>query len=337
MESSIFPPFVLRDSATDSTRELLLKNTLGTHGSKYKQLDTEKRISQLDSPLFLSLERNGKTKGNCTFCRRNRNWYIRFFAFDALFQGKGNTRSKSTNSGFKKRLNAFFSQKLTENVDLFYAYIDPKNVKSVWMSENLGFKKVGDLQTQTFSRSKPTKKLQLEKWEKVDLISRFMEEKFGDRAHFVQHHVASHQVYVARNDQGEICAFGRFHEVNWEIERLPGKAGKLLVKLLPFLPVLRKIIRPSQHQFLVLDSFWVKDNKAHLAQHFLESALHIQQQHLIFWWVDEREELYQALSKSLSWGIFQKVMGENKVNIVEHSNSARTDAKPFYVFGLDLV
>lgn len=337
MESSVFSPFVLRDTATDSTRELLLKNTLGTHGAKYKQLDTEKRISQLDSPLFLSLERNGKTKGNCTFCRRDRNWYIRFFAFDTLLQGAGNIRSKSTNSGFKKRLNAFFSQKLTENVDFFYAYIDPKNVKSVWMSENLGFKKVGNLQTQTFSRSKPTKKIQLEKWEKADLISHFIEEKFGDRAHFVQHLVDSHQVYVARNDAGEICAFGRFHEVNWEIERLPGKAGKLLVKLLPFLPVFRKIIRPSQHQFLVLDSFWVQDNSAELAQHFLESALQIQHQHLVFWWVDEREELYQALSKSVSWGIFQKIMGENSVHIVERSHSDNSHVNPFYVFGLDLV
>lgn len=114
--------FTLRTDASPQVMQLLDKNTLGTNGAKYKHLDTPRRMKLLYNPLFLSLERNNKCLGNVTFCRRNKEWYVRYFAFDRLVQGAGKSRSKKKDSILKTTLNAFFSDKLQKGeAKSFYA------------------------------------------------------------------------------------------------------------------------------------------------------------------------------------------------------------------------
>ena len=311
--------FTLRAEASSSLMELLEKNTLGTNGAKYKHLDTARRMKLLYNPLFLSLERNEKCLGNVTFCRREKQWYVRYFAFDALVQGAGKTPSKKKNSILKTNLNAFFSDKLRSGeAESFYAYIDPKNVKSLWMSEQFHFVEKANIATQTFSRVHPSAKIEIEKCDDKAQIKSLVKEHFGDQKYFFDYHIYSNTdpFYVAKKE-GEIIAFAKFHYANWKFKRLPGKMGGLLTKLIPYIPGLRKIIKPKAHSFLAPEAVWVKNNNSTLLEKFYESVLHAEKRNLILWWIDEKNPLYIKSGPHINWGILHKINGVHQVKLVE--------------------
>ena len=116
--------------------------TLGSNGARYRHKGIEKRINKLYNPLYLNLTLRGKLTANVTFCRRGEDWYVRYFAFDQLFQSAAKKKQKSKGkSKLNQQLNNFFQNALdSENEpNCFYAYIDPKNDRSLWMSETFGY------------------------------------------------------------------------------------------------------------------------------------------------------------------------------------------------------
>ncbi|SFT82220.1 hypothetical protein SAMN05216474_2554 [Lishizhenia tianjinensis] len=333
--------FTLRTEASAALMQLLKKNTLGTNGAKYKHLDTERRMQLLYDPLFLSLERHGKCLGNVTFCRREKQWYVRYFAFDALVQGAGKTPSRKKNSSLKTHLNAFFSDKLQSGeAKSFYAYIDPKNVKSLWMSAQFNFLVKANIATQTFSRRNPKRKITVEILTDHAKIKNLVREHFAHQKYFFDHHIYSNTdpFYIAKQGT-EIIAFGKFHYANWVFERLPGKMGALLTKVIPYLPGLRKIIKPKAHSFLAPEAVWVKNEDPKLLSTFLESVLHAEKRNLILWWIDEKSKLYQQVKDKVNWGLLHKINGVHEVNFVEinASNDATLFEEEVYSCAFDFI
>ena len=98
------PLFKIRTEATPELIQLLDQVTLGTNGAKYRHLNTVDRIHNADQPLHLSVERNEKLLGNATFCQREREWYVRYFAFNPSFQSTGAKKSRSNDNFLKREL-----------------------------------------------------------------------------------------------------------------------------------------------------------------------------------------------------------------------------------------
>ncbi len=326
--------------------DLLSRTTLGTSGARYQHLDTPERIKNLDNPLYLYLQRANRVLGNITFCRRNENWYIRYFAFDAFYQssGKAKTKNKRGRSLIKEQVDNFFKTTLNEgyegkHIETFYAYIDPKNIRSKWMSENFGFETVAELVTQSYSRLTPKKSLELEtnvSWAEVeDTIN----EHFKEHQFFFNTALREGAFYVLRNERNEIEALAKTRKVNWRIERLPGKFGGVLVSLLPKTPVLNRLINPEKYTFLTLDCLLVKNNDHNLLNNIFESLLAMENEKVILWWTDNKDSLYINAKKKIKWGILHTLIGTSQVDVVVRSkklNRAKV-TRPVYVFGGDLV
>lgn len=342
MLSSIFK---LRAKATENIVALLSETTLGSNGALYAHLDVEKRINELDNPLFLSIERNEKVLGNITFCRRNENWYIRYFAFSQALQSNGKTKSKSSKTNrLKTELSQFFSTCLEEGyndseIENFYAYIDPANAKSLWMSENFGFKTIGKIATQSFSRISPKKSKRVEMCNNLTEIDSFLTKNFKKHSFFIDLHSKKPPFYIIRDENDDIIAFTKATIANWEIKRLPGKMGKLLVSIIPLVPGLRKIIRPKNHTFIVPEAVVIKNNDAELLSELFEGILALNQLNLMLWWVDEEEKVYQSVKGKIKWGILDKLIGVNHANLVAKSSSIETKVlkSPFYITGIDFI
>lgn len=337
------PLFKLREQATPELLRLLNSVTLGTNGAKYKHLNTDERILEADNPLHLSLERNEKILGNITFCRREEDWYIRYFAFDQGIQSGGVKKSRGKSGFLKKELDAFFNQMLHGDslgkVDSFYAYIDPKNEKSLWMSENFGFEAKASIATQTFSRTKLKPKTSVTKalyWTEVAPIFR---ENFGDHNYYFEAQLAKGPFYGIKNASGEIIALAKTTNATWKIERLPGKLGGFLTKIIPYIPSLRKIVRPNNHQFVVPEAVFIKNNHPELLQELFEGILYHEKRNLILWWVDETNSLYTAVSEKLKWGLLHKIIGVHQVSLVIRNSEENEydNSKPVYTSGFDFV
>jgi len=337
------PPFHLRESPTEELLDLLDETVLGTSGARYRHLDTRDRVSTADNPLFLTLERSNKVLANVTFCRRGSEWYIRFFAFQGALQASGKSHSLEKRKGLlKNQLNQFFGAALRgnvsdEKVDSFYAYIDPKNERSKWMSENFGFRVAGHLVTQSFSRIDPKKSKKLRRIEDWNAVSSQIRQNFSSHRHYNEAQISSPPFYVLLDEQGEQIAGAHIMIVRWEIERLPGKYGNVLTKIIPAIPLLRKLIRPKNHKFIVPDCVWSEGNDPDVLQELFSAILYEEKLNLMLWWTDEREDLYKSVKNKVKWGLLHKLIGAAPVDVVVLGKEGKEITAPFFVKGWDMV
>ena len=338
-QSSIFK---IRTTTSESLKTLLHHTTYGTNGACYRHLDTLERIEELDKPLHLSLERNSKVLGNCTFCRRNGDWYIRFFTFDSAFRSSGIKNKQEKKSKLKDELANFFNSALVngvneEKVNSFYAYIEPKNARSIQMSENFGFEKCATIVTQTYSRIKAEKSNRfgaIEKWEEIKCL---IEDNFGDYSYYFDEYTKQGQFYGVKNDEGELIAFCKYNEATWEIVRLPGKSGAFLTKLIPFIPFLNKIINPKKHTFIAPEAVWVKDNNPSLLDELFSGLLSENEKTLILWWTDKKDHLFKSTVEKINWGLLHKFVGQTEVNVMRKANHKLDDNLVHYVSCKDMI
>lgn len=337
--------FKLRKEVTPEILELLTQTTLGTNGAMYRHLDTPTRILEADNPLFLSMERNEKVLGNITFCQRGNAWYIRYFAFHSLVQA-GTTKKKEEkgNSFLKRELNQFFSEVFEGKhsdlpVNSMYAYIDPRNDRSKWMSKNFGFRVVSQLTTQSYSRLYPNKSKRLVKLNDWKLVEPIVHEKYGKNAYYFTAHAQKAPFYCLQDDFGEIIATCRVTRVNWEIIRLPGQFGAILTKVIPSIPFLNKLIQPKQHTFLVPEIVTAKSNDPKLIDELFSAVLAEEKLNLLLWWIDQKDDLYASINTQLSWGLFHKLVGAHPVDVVErrNPNSNYETTSPVFVTAFDMV
>ncbi|MFN5417488.1 MAG: hypothetical protein ACK5B9_10560 [Flavobacteriia bacterium] len=324
-------PFFLREQYNQSLLDLLQKTTLGTNGAKYQHLNTSEIIKDLDNPLFLSLERNEKTIGNIAFCRRDENWYIRYFAFEKLFQSTKTSKNQKK-SKLKDTLGSFFDSH-SEEGKTFYAYVEPTNIRSKQMCLNFGFQVVGALKTYSFSRKNSKLNSNLEELteDKSNYISSFSEDLF-----FTAFQPKRSKIYVLKNEIGEEIASARIQHAHWRIERLPGKMGTFLVKILPYIPIINQFLNPNNYRFLVPDCVKAKSSEA--LETLFESILAQEHSKLLLWWIDEKDAL-NRLDKNIKWGVFKRFLGNPKVEVLakfSESNSPVT-SKTFFVNGIDLI
>lgn len=343
---SISPRFTIRYEATPALLELLTRTTLGTNGARYRHLDTHKRILQADNPLFLSLERDGKVQGNITFCRRKTHWYVRYFAFSGQKQAARNGHHAGRGNSFLKGEIAKFYQEVFEGnygeaPESLYAYIDPQNERSKWMADQFGFRTEAQLVTQTFSRVKPCPTASVKQITDPALIAEQLGKVAKSHAYYVPEHSDDPTYYGMFNEKEELIAFARVTRASWVIERLPGTFGGLWTKMIPFIPGLRRIIRPANHRFLVPESVRVLDNDPALLNCFFESILAAEGHNMILWWVDKREQLWHKSRHQINWGMVDKLTHQTPVDVVvlrkDWFQLDELNSRPIFVAGWDMV
>lgn len=343
---TLHPIFKLNESASDKIIDLLDEAVLGTNGAQYRHLDTKEKIGECDDPLFLSMERNEKAIGNITFCRRGGHWYIRYFAFSTLVQSSGKQKSKASGEGFIKReINRFFDLafqgEFDQPVQSFYAYIDPNNVKSLWMSENFGFEKIGTVVTQSFSRTHPKASSRLYKLDSWEEMKDSVSTRYKDYAYYFDVQTKKPPLYVLKDDSGKIIASTKISYASWEIKRFPGKLGGILVKLVPFVPILNKLIKPKQQNFLVMEAPVIENNDPKLFEELISGILNTEKKTVCFWWVDPRDELYRSTQQSVKWGLLHRLLGSPEAFVVRKTNPQITVSQetgsPIYTVGLDFI
>jgi hypothetical protein len=332
--------FKLREQPTEEIISLLEQTTLGTNGARYRHLDTRNRILEADNPLFLSIERNNKILGNVTFCRRGKTWYIRYFAFQQMLQSSNRPKeTQKSNSHLKQQLRFFFDEQFQSEVETMYAYIDPKNDRSKWMSQNFGFHKISTLATQSFSRIYPKKSARLEKTEDWNEVKSKVIENYGKHCHFFTTHASKPPFYVLKGENGQIMACARVTKVHWEIVRLPGKFGSLLTKAIPFIPFLNRLINPKNHTFLVPEIVCVNQDNPELLDELFSAILFQEKLNLMLWWMDATDPLYISVKNKVQWGLLHTIIGVAPVDVVERKRSGISEKtqSPIFVTAFDMV
>jgi hypothetical protein len=348
----IRPPFYLSNTVSPKITKLLSETTLGTNGAKYSHLDTHERITQIDNPIFLYLQRNEKVLGTIAFCQRifpNNEcaFYIRYVAFDNRWSSTLGQKRSTNDTLLKQQLNTFFTKAFSgdfpQTPSCLYAYIEPKNERSIWMATQFDFQEIARIETFYFSRFFPKKNnLFIELNEKqisnytIELNKIYKSHSFFTK----QDQIKNQRVFgLMQNDNLLIAC--KAHVVNWEIKQLPGKYGKQLVKMIPYIPFINRLIKPKKHTFIVIEGLINPSSSQQMLDQLLESILAQTHSNLLLFWYDQKDKLIYDMIKNSKNGFAKLILPKQEVKLVAKSNSF-TLKKPdtrkcFYVSAFDLI
>jgi hypothetical protein len=331
---------VLEESAviTEDIITFLEGTELGTNGAKYTHLDIRDRIIEVDRPISFTLKRNQGIIANVTFCVRDFALYVRYFAFHPRFQSTSKKeKTRNPHSVLAQNIEHVFKKLEAQRELPFYAYIDAENSRSQQMSQRFGFKPYTEILSRTFSRLHPIKVKGMSlSCEWSELVNR-VKEDYGYYDGYYDAHFQKPPFVVLRDTHGAIKAYAKFTLVKWKFHRLPGAFGDLLVKALPYIPFLRRLINPKAHFFLCPDIISSGLDAQQLEELF-SAALCLYKVNSIIWFVDPNDSTYDKVKDNMSWGALDRIIGTKKVNVmVRNAQKSYSSKRPFFVSSFDLV
>lgn len=354
-------PFKFIDVQKNPSTEILgmlSGNVIGTEGKSmlYQHTDVTSRINRIEFPYFVNLQRHGETIGTCCFCLRNISngkggsaaFYIRYFSFKTQFRRGPVARSSARKSRLRQEIMAVFQgigfPELPQRKFLHYAYVDPRNWRSVRLCEEFGFQIVREYTTVLFSRINPRTKTQLHIEELApqdyETVKELLKLFYREYAMFSLDNLRIKRYYVLRNKEGDIVAGMMANPTQWNIVSFPGIVGKLILNVFPHLPVLNRLLN-KDFRFLAVESIYYAPGHAHDLEPLFESLLALFQLNTAIVMVDRQGPLHTTL-KSLNLGILDKVMTEVKGHILcrfvnmDPQETTPFKVRPAYISAIDV-
>jgi hypothetical protein len=336
----------LQHTPESKSVDLLKRTYWGTKETVYQHKNTEENIAEVPEPSFFNLEKLGELIGTCCFSKRKGNsngytydaWYSRYFAIDASKQGGvfGNMILKHIRSYFENQ---------THRSSVFYAYVDASNVRSSKLLGHIGFNAIRSFETCTFSRLYP------EKDKRVSLISpeyqnamlALLQDSYKEYsfAHFDQEYFQEN--YFVLKKENEIVAGVRVNMAHWVVRSLPGFSGKLIIKLLPHIPVISRLFNPTNFRFAAFDGIYCKEGNEKEFFKLMESVCNTFKVSTGLMWLDSDSALYHRFKSAGDWGIMDKLKEKIAAHVVvafkniPQEEQERIAKCPAYISVVDII
>ena len=326
--------FVEQEQPTEAIKTLIKNTVLGSNGARYRHVNPLKQLTKLDNPLYFSLMAKEQCLGNITLCQRNQSLYLRYFTFHERYQASlySIKRKKSKNSVIKEQVNRYLNSLIAETKQSIYAYIEPDNIRSINMAKEFGFNPIAKIAMYHFSRRFPRASGQF-KLLTYDEAIPHIRNQFSNHSYYVENPKSG--IYAGWLINNEIALVTRFHEACWEIKSMKGPFGKLLINVLPWLPIINKLITPACHKFLAFDSFLTLNPSidAKDVNAFLSAGLAHFKVHHMMHWVDESSPQSQYL-ESVRWGLLHRIIGKSEIHLVVKGPA---NPGPYFIDAMDML
>lgn len=274
----------------------------GTTGPKYYFFKSADKINDFGTALYCSFHHLGELKAAFTIIIRHdkTNDLITLY-------GKHFTAFQSNVKGAGVKLiyhvrKAFLQSKIPF---VFHAYIDDENQQSLNVCNKFNLVPLAKFKTYNFSRVSP--KASSYKIAPINEVSNsyFESQLFHDRnfkkGTFKCQTSDQFQIEVAMN--------------LWRIISLPGFTGQLVTKILPYIPVLNRLINANKFDFLSVVDFSKNFPRNEELEQLFNTLLTKHGVHSIMLWLNHLDPLNQQL-ESLNWGIIQKANHVKLTNIL---------------------
>jgi hypothetical protein len=366
MEMKFTPSVSIRQDEKYSNQILeLLTNTLwGTPGNTlYRHLDTEKIINDLKSPVFFSLERFGKLL--CTLCLSGReinigsekkeSEYVCYLAADNSISGNGQRKNSKVSREPHGMIKAFMEEIFSRDHSrrdknsvnqrsIYYAYVESDNVQSIHLCNYFGFRSVRQLTTIPFSRFSP---------KNYQFVRKARTEEYGQICEAIALQYTDHNFlhfeymfydgnYFIAEADGKIVAGVQANPFIWSFRNLPGLSGKVLLKILPYIPYLRRIINPEKFEFSAFEGIFCVEGYEWVLDGLFESVLSHQKRNTALIWLDMNCPMIKRIRKNCKLGLMDIInssgSGEIMVRADGFSDSdwELLESKPMYISCFDL-
>lgn len=327
-------------------QDLLWEMKWGTKSPIYQKVKNSDKDNNIHKPHFILLKKSNQLIGMCTVSQRPM-WfgeeeimacYLQHFSVKKEFQGNKYSQLliDTTKQYFEEIINIPF---------IGYAYIEGSNIRSQKAAKFIGYDPVRNFKTVFFSRLFPKKHPNVRRYkaaEKPTILGKL--KAFYSNYGFVHFtNTFHHDNYFVLERNGEIVAGVQAYPVEWKILEMPGFAGKIIMNIVPHIPIIGRLFQPKKHRFLVFDSLFCQRGQEKDLVQLLEATLAELQHYSGLLWLDTKDELFINLEALNEWGILDKVEGKLPVTTIAKIHNlpkAKIDdfkEMPMYIAGFDSI
>ncbi|HKK76886.1 MAG TPA: GNAT family N-acetyltransferase [Saprospiraceae bacterium] len=283
---------------------------LGTDGAVYRHYDTEDRIAHIEQP-YTAYATEGEKFVACMVMSRIETWqgdqpldsyYIRYFSAHPDYRGKGITKEMSL-----LFIDAFV--KTLPQGTLLYGVLEGGNSRSIKIVEKVGFEDRKPVRTIGFSRFFPKGSKRIERItteaEREEVLN-LLEDFYADYAirHF-QNVFQKDRYYVIR-EKGEILAGLQVHKTVWKVESMPGLSGKIMLNVLPRLPLVNKMFNPRHFEFITFEGIYYKSGEEAALYELIEGLLAQEKLKSAVFWLAEDAPLAKMILERGKLGLIHR-------------------------------
>lgn len=295
------------DGIPEDVMQFLDSVAWGNEGAVYEHKNTAEHIPFLQRPTLITLNQGEKVQGTAVFINspvrvgpaKYNSYYVRYFAAAGEIRGKGVIRK------YAPRVMEGIRQHEKEKT-LFFASVEKGNKASYAIVEKAGYRPIGIMKTNGFSRFFPKKSQRIEqvrtgeeKAEVRGLLARFYENH--SLVHF--NSLFIHDNYFVIRENGEIVAGCQMHRTHWVINQMPGLMGKIIMHVVPRIPLLNKMFNPRRFEFLALEGIYYKPGCIRQLEELFEGLLARENLKSAMYWMGKfcpyRREILRKASAGL--------------------------------------
>ena len=319
--------------ADEEIIDLLKATVLGSEGGmRYSMQNTEERVrSYGDGLSFMALYKKSSLMGVIGACRRatlNRgvrldSVYLRYLAIQSAFQtekapGRRKVRLSQAADSFKQQILSVIRdpQHVTgeDNAGtashVMYAYVESSNERSRNMVNQAGYEYIRSFLTVAFSRfsPKPDQSVTRLKPDEEPAIAQLLKEQYSDYCFYTdEFSFYDHRYYVLRRN-GEIVAGAGAIPAQYKVVNIPGIWGWLMMKVLPYTPLFRRLFRPQEFRYVILNAIYCRKGSEDLLPDLFEAVCAGEGYNTALTWLDDHSELYETLRTNRRMGALNRML-----------------------------
>lgn len=337
--------------ASPDIKNLLATNIIGTPGSSmvYQHQTVSEKLDHLSEPFFVSLYLRNALVGTCCFCKRQvylggeltTAYYIRYFTFKATFRSSARPKVyQPKRSRLKREVEQLLrGEGFNETKPhVYYAYIDPDNIRSLRLTREFDFEPAGLFHTVYFSRFFPRRNknvIQVHEKEKK-LITSWLKKTYSEYQFFGDENIFYRDGYFAIKYKGEIVAGLQAISEKWKIFELPGKNGKMLLSVISRVPLLRRLFN-REFKFLSIEAILCKPGHERELEYLLSDVLARHRVNTAILCLDPASSAYKMI-KSLKPGAMSRLAAEKRLQVIaRYQQMEKPSGQLSYVSAFDVM
>jgi hypothetical protein len=263
----------------------------GSEGAVYERKNINELLPLLHQANLVAVYKGDEIQATAIFCKSDVTVngehfvceYIRYFAASDEIRGRKLIKH------FAGKVMALVREG-EQSKTIYIGCVEKGNIRSYKVVENAGYKPIGVLTVNAFSRFFPKADTRITRVTSVLEMNEVM--KLLDAQY--KHHALVHFNYIFLNDnyfvirdRGEIVAGCQFHRAQWKINQMPGLSGKIIMNVLPITPLINKIFNPTHFEFLAIEGIYFMPGHENTLHQLIEGLLYQEKLNSALFWFAE--------------------------------------------------
>jgi hypothetical protein len=356
------------DHANEGIIDILNHAVQGSEGGlRFSLQDVVKRIAAYrDQIRFVSLYKKNQITGTVGSCfrisgqgkLRYPSSYLRYLAFQSTYQSDRTWRKRiktkikpEKDDSFKQKTLEIFSKPhlldlqnvLEGDKHIMYAFVESMNERSKNLVHQAGYEYIRSFLTLAFSRFSPAadRRVSMLAAQDKPVVEQLLREQYREYAFFTTEYAFYGDKYYVLKQDGEILAGVCAIPTSFRVYDIPGVWGWVMMQVLPGTPYLRRLFRPGEFRYLVLDAIYCRGGNEELLGPLFESACAAEGFHTGLMWLDDRSQLFDRIRTRVRMGPLNRMLNAKPglvyikfINLTEEEKELFYDS-PAYISGFD--